>query len=103
MGYYTRYELEILEGDDNVTDYEHELSMSTGYGASVFDDEIKWYDWLKDITKYSLSHPSVLFLISGEGEENGDIWRCYVKSGLHQYTKAKMSFDEYDESKLTSK
>ena len=42
MGYYTYYELEIIEGDDYSTDHEKQLSEYTDYG-NLWDDAIKWY------------------------------------------------------------
>jgi len=49
---------------------------------------------------FSLLHPEVLFLIDGEGEESGDIWKQWFKNGKSFYTKAKMVFEDFSESKL---
>lgn len=99
MGYYTRFELEIIEGNDNITDYAKEIGEISGYG-DVFDDEHKWYDCESDMKKISLKHPNTVFKISGEGEEQGDIWNRYFKNGKCQYSRAKIVFDGFDESQL---
>lgn len=99
MGYYTRFKLDIIEGNDKVTDYKQEIGELSGYG-DVFDDEYKWYDCEENMKKISLKYPNTVFKISGEGEETGDIWSRYFKNGKCQYCKAIMVVDDYDESKL---
>lgn len=100
MGYYTRHELTIL-GDVNYTiDHEIEISKLAEY-SNCFDDEIKWYGCENDMKKYSKKHPELTFLIEGEGEDTGDVWKAYFKNGKMFKTKATMTFESYDESKLT--
>ena len=50
----------------------------------------------------SKKFPEVLFTLSGEGEESGDIWMKYFKNGKVQNanTKVTISHDPFDESKL---
>lgn len=100
MGYYTRFELEVKEKIDYDVDYKKEISEITDYG-SCFDDEIKWYNYEKDMKKYSKQYPDTLFVLIGEGEEYGDIWKTYFKNGKMQKCNAQITYDEYDESKLT--
>jgi hypothetical protein len=99
MGYYTRHELTIVSGDKS-TDHEKQISEAADY-HSCFDDEIKWYDHVKDMKSYSLKYPDTVFCLEGEGEETGDIWKAYFKNGKMFKTKAIMTFESYDESKLT--
>ena len=80
MGYYTRYELEILEGNDNVTDYEQEISEASDY-SSCFDDELKWYSYHKDMIEYSKKHP--------------DTWQEYYKNGKTHRIVGKVIFEEF--------
>ena len=40
-------------------------------------------------------------MLKGEGVDPGDIWQRYFKNGKTQLCEAKISFDEYDENKLT--
>jgi len=99
MGYYTNYSLSVVDGGDYKTDYEEEIQELSGYGSLTFD-AIKWYDHEKDMLNYSLQKPEVTFLLEGEGEETGDIWRKYFKNGKMFQTKAELRFEYYDESKL---
>lgn len=99
MGYYTRFKLEIIKGDDKVTDYAKEICEISGYG-DVFNNERKWYDCESDMKKISLNHPNTVFKISGKGEESGDIWSRYFLNGKCQYCVAKIVVDDFDENKL---
>lgn len=99
MGYYTSHRLEIIEGNDYVTDYENEIGEDSGYG-NPFGEECKWYDHEDHMRKYSKKHPKTLFKLIGDGEENGDLWHEYYLNGKMQRVKAKIIFDEYDASKL---
>ncbi len=100
MGYYTRYRLSIVSGDDYITDYKQEISDSTDY-KYLFDEEIKWYEHENDMITYSKKHPNVLFCLDGEGEENGDIWKAYFQNGKMFRTKGVISFEEFSINKLT--
>tara|TARA_R110000744_G_scaffold223127_1_gene341937 strand:+ start:2615 stop:2917 length:303 start_codon:yes stop_codon:yes gene_type:complete len=94
MGYYTRHELEIIEGGDHNIDYENEISLLADYG-SCFEDEIKWYNRKEDMINYSEKRPNVLFKISGEGEEQPDMWEEYYKNGLSHRIVGVMTFEEF--------
>lgn len=100
MGYYTRHELEIIEGDDYRTDYESEICDIAEYRSLFGGDTVKWYDSEKDMKKYSRNHPKTLFLITGEGEEAGDLWKAYFKNGKMQVCKAKITFDNFNENEM---
>ena len=100
MGYYTRHELEIIEGNDYVTEYENEISDLAGYNNCFSDESIKWYNCEQDMKKYSKKHPNTIFCISGEGEENEDIWKAYFKNGKMFKTKAIIIFEYFSEDKL---
>jgi hypothetical protein len=105
MGYYTRHNLEIINGDNDLiaefrsSSEEAEYAIEDNGGSS---DSSKWYRHEADLKAFSLIHPSVLFKLSGEGEESGDIWIEYYKNGKMQQCKANISFDDFDESKLAS-
>ena len=60
----------------------------------------KWYDHEEDMRAFSLKHPGVLFEMTGEGEENEDMWRKYFKDGKMQVCKARITFDDFDEKKM---
>jgi hypothetical protein len=63
-------------------------------------DGCKWYDHDDDFLKFSKSFPDWLFILKGEGEESGDVWKKYYLNGKKQEAKAKISFDDFDEKKL---
>lgn len=98
MGYYTRHQLEIIEGDD-YGDHKEAISQLAGY-SDCFGDEVKWYSHVADMEEYSKKYPNMVFKLSGEGEESGDIWVEYYKNGLMQRSKAVIKLEGYDEKKL---
>jgi|LakMenEpi03Aug12_release.lakeMendotaPanAssembly.Ray.scaffolds.fasta_scaffold51249_3 hypothetical protein len=100
MGYYTSHQLEIVKGNDGVTDYKKQISELSGYN-DCFDESIKWYEHETDMRSYSLEHPNTLFKLSGEGEESGDIWAEYYLNGKMQRVIAIIVFEDFDESKLS--
>jgi len=51
--------------------------------------------------KYSKLHPKLTFIIDGEGEESGDIWKAYFQNGKMFKTKAIMTFEEFSVEKLS--
>lgn len=108
MGYYTHYELELLKGE--VTEeliQELENKDVIGYALEIdltsCDESCKWYRHDKDMIDISKKFKEHIFKLSGEGEENGDIWVTYYKNGKLQHEKAKITFEEFDENKLVEK
>lgn len=99
MGYLTSHKLSIIKGVNPDVDYETEIIEASGHCAS-FDDSVKWYGHEKDMREYSKRHPETLFELSGEGEENEDIWREYYLNGKMQSCKAVITYEPFNESKL---
>jgi hypothetical protein len=117
MGYYTTYSLEVIGEEVTIpksfieeankygivvpTNVNHEVSIGelSKYG-NPFEGECSWYEHDEDMKAYSKQYPTLIFKISGEGEESGDIWVKYYKDGKVQECKAKVTYDEFDESKL---
>lgn len=109
MGYYTRFELEVqpLETLTEVEELRLELAMKTPMGAYDLKledfnngDSMKWYEYDADMRAFSAEHPKVLFTMSGEGEEAGDLWVNYYVGGKCQRSEAKIEFDDFDPEKL---
>lgn len=108
MGYYTRYKLEI-KTIDQPNDVSHNdiwtwiknqnEKSDLFYGLN--GDDCKWYDHEDAMRKLSSKYPEFLFTLSGEGEESGDIWCKYFKGGKMQRADAVITFEEYDEKKLS--
>lgn len=109
MGYYTNYELEVIDTADlELEDVEAIANdLNTGYGDDLLTELLqghgyhcKWYEHEKDLRTLSLKCPDVLFRLTGHGEEKGDEWVKYFKNGLMQECRAKITFDPFDEGKL---
>ena len=87
MGYYTDYNLHTLDNDGKVfMDEKLKAAMSeenTVYGSRLIDmydwDTCKWYEHEEEMRQFSKRFPDVVFKLSGEGEESGDIWVKYFK------------------------
>jgi len=62
--------------------------------------ETKWYEYDEVMKAISMEYPHVVFELSGEGEESGDIWKNYYVNGKVQKCQARIVFDEFDEKKL---
>ena len=100
MGYYTRYSIKHDEINPAVTDVIDEALEKIWDGYSPFDEECKWYEHEDDMKEFSKRFPNVLFTLSGEGEEAGDIWKKYFKNGKVQVSKARIIVDDFEESEL---
>ncbi len=105
MGYYTKYDLYIVEGDKSLIKTFREEYKSAQYAIDEdgsYNEECKWYDAEKELTQFSIKHPTTLFLLEGRGEENGDEWKLYVQDGHSQKLRAKVVFPPFDKAKLQS-
>lgn len=102
MGYYTSHTLEVIGGDHLDKDWEIEISNTTDYADyNIFEgEEIKWYACDEDMKSFSAGYPDVVFIVYGEGEESGDLWKAYYKNGKMQRELAVITYGEFDESKL---
>ena len=107
MGYYTYFEMEMENLDDNSNVTEEEvvetlIKESTWFDEwdrgkdfeELFYDGLKWYDWEDDMKAVSLSLPNVVFTLTGRGEEYDDLWRCFFYKGRSFYSPAKIIYDE---------
>lgn len=104
MGYYTDFKLttkpaaEIsLDLLETITNYSWE---SYGGGEYTPGDSIKWYEWTENMKELSLVFPDTLFILEGEGEESGDLWKAYFKNGKSQEIRAEVVFEEFDPEKM---
>lgn len=101
MGYYTDFKLTIESGHHVTDELVETLEEITSYDWS--DDLTingKWYPYEVDMKLISQKFPHMLFKLEGDGEESGDVWEAYFKNGKMQMCRAKITFDEFDESKL---
>ena len=98
MGYYTIHTLAV--SDDNIDDHVSAIEDKSGYSGLFEGQEVKWYEHEIQMRDYSSENQGVLFMLGGEGEQSGDLWFEYYKDGKMQRCKGKVSYDEFDESKL---
>ncbi len=96
MGYQTRFELTWTpQPECKLTKRKLDLKV----GAYIVDhetmqyaidengdsyDTCKWYEHEDDMRQMSKAIPDVLFHLSGEGEESGDIWDAWFLNGKGQ-------------------
>lgn len=78
--------------------YEDAFYALTETGGTT--DSVKWYDHEQHMREFTKKHPTVLFELSGEGEEAGDFWKEYYLNGKMQHCKGEITFAPYDEKKL---
>lgn len=104
MGYYTSFSLKWTSDNDD-----EELDTAIGNVIEAHPDAIgyallrcgstsescKWYEHEEDMKTLSIRFPGVLFTLSGDGEESGDIWKKYFLDGKMQICKAILTFPEF--------
>ena len=104
MGYYTRYNLITLpEGslkDADILNCLHHANPYEGFNeyssfAEWAEEPSKWYDYNYDMIHLSSYYPNVTFILTGNGEECGDVWKRYYKGGrCVQCIKTVLTFEE---------
>ena len=100
MGYYTKYELKSDPDIIGTTEFKEKFNKICGWSSYVLEESLKWYRHEENMREISKSYSATLFLLSGEGEESGDIWRKYFWNGKMQYCEAIVTFEEFDVLKL---
>lgn len=79
MSYDTRYTLASSDGIDHRADVAAASKFFNGCGWP--EEACSWYDHDKDMRAYSRAHPGVVFVLDGDGEEVGDVWRKWYRGG----------------------
>lgn len=69
MPYNTEYHLEVTPENNALY---HRFLSETGFVEEV---QTKWYEYREDCKTMSRTNPGYLIVVTGHGEENGDIWR----------------------------
>lgn len=100
MGYQTNFELEVIDGDMTVAEVLSENEDFEGIDYALDENgetsgAVKWYSHEADMTALSAKYPEITFLLSGEGEEQGDVWRKYFRNGKSRSIYAKLTFPEF--------
>lgn len=109
MGYYTNYYLEIENEneidpsipekvarilDDRYFGYEFDFSEMSNPLTVVAQESHKWYEHDTDMLDISRQFPTCKFVLEGEGEEPGDMWRKYYYNGHMQTAYAEITYEE---------
>ena len=103
MGYYTIFKLSTVNGSEDLIEKLIESCEDASYALEPNGetyDSAKWYSCDDDLKRFSKGYPEALFILSGEGEDNDDIWKAYFKNGKVHKEKAQIIFNTFDESKL---
>ena len=108
MGYSTAYSLEFEKENkesvitaDELRDIQRyfEDKNVMGYAFDYdFDtyDGVKWYDHDEHMLGLSKLMPDILFTLSGEGEDSGDLWKKYYLRGQSQVEKVDIKIKPFD-------
>lgn len=103
MGYYTRYELHIVEiGNEDMAsilaDELYEVPVSAFVDGSA--DDYKWYQHEDEMREFSKKYPTALFQLRGDGEDKGDHWLKYFRAGKMQKCPGEVVYADFDQTKL---
>lgn len=105
MGYYTSYSLSVTGPEEFMDEFKQYAGSGATFGQYdlavkqwlVDDlDEMKWYDWKDDVADISERFPFLLFEVTGEGEEAGDLWHAYARNGKVSVVRAQITFPKID-------
>jgi hypothetical protein len=102
MGYYTHYTLKSEPNIINTSEFKEKFNEICGdYTLDyVLEEECKWYKNEEHMREVSKNFPEVLFMLTGEGEESGDMWRKYFFNGKMQFCNAIITYEAFDPDKL---
>lgn len=112
MGYLTYYNLKAFDTNEKPLSQEQSeeiigqlLAFSDDAEYAIDEsgdssDSCKWYDHDKELRAFSTRYPDVLFRLSGEGEEQGDLWQTYYLNGKAQECPAAVVYPAYSPAKL---
>ncbi len=108
MGYYTWFELDIEYLDsrepigeklkvhikEHVEKWNEYVAYAMFGAGGIMPDEHKWYEHEDDMKLVSQDFPDLVFILTGWGEETGDIWRKYFIRGEMSGGAATIVFPE---------
>jgi hypothetical protein len=103
MGYYTSYNLVIQNGDHSLIETFRKENEDANYALNEEGytlEYCKWYNHEEDLKTFSAKYPEVLFILEGEGEEPGDMWKKYFQNGKCQTATAQITFEKFNPDKL---
>ena len=115
MGYYTRFDFEVRtpvtrERAEQITNRlnaiidcgdcfeladSEDTTLTTWYLEPY--DEMKWYDWRKDMSQLANEFSDVEFRLEGHGEEKDDWWVALFKGKREQIKYCSPPSDEWED------
>lgn len=90
---------ECFDGDDGVLGEIEEEMRRFGI-ENRFHEATKWYACETDMRCLSRRFPGVLFTVTGDGEDKGDLWVAYFLDGRMQRDAAEVVYPGFDPEKL---
>ena len=60
-------------------------------------DEMKWYDWEKDMKEIAKKYPAIEFRVEGSGEDKDDWWVALLKGARYQIKYCTAPIDEWED------
>ena len=108
MGYFTSYKLITNHPDfEKIFEEYRKLYSENGFELSagdIYNNSFvfvnKWDNIKESLIDFSKQYPNIVFTLYGYGEYANDVWCMYVKNGKSNLAKAKITFDNFDESVL---
>lgn len=106
MSYLTRHSIEVLFNtipDQVILSHFRDICSGAAYAIDNNGYCIaptKWTYRNNDLRQFSKFYPELIFVLTGEGEESGDIWKEYYMNGKCQFAPGRIAFDDFDMSKL---
>lgn len=81
----------MLMDDSSIEDNEKAIWEVDG------DDEMKWYDWRKDMKAIAQKYPDIEFRLEGSGEDKDDWWVALFKGDKFQIKYCVPPIDEWED------
>lgn len=96
MGYRTDFELDTVEALDEDTrlmidGYLNQRNIPVILYGQWYG---KWYQWEQDISVLAQQFPEATFVLYGNGEEDGDIWRAFFKGDQVEVQDGEITYPE---------
>lgn len=60
-------------------------------------EPVKWYDCEKDMTEIAAKFPDYIFVVTGNGDGEGDLWKMYSHGDKSCWCKGEVIYDKPSE------
>ena len=97
MGYYTYFRIETnIEDEVEATKLLNSIAdISVNFSIALSGEPLKWYEWEDDMRYISSLYPTVLFTITGEGEDREDTWKARIFNQVIDIAESTIVFEEH--------